>query len=250
MPQQLLTDRYASKIRGVLSCFDRILLTGTLPDICFPEGMTKHLGSKGIRIFDYTKFAEPLRDQIRFNHAEKLASDHGLTIEFLRKPRNVRKEDRIQEILGNTGADVIPDWSISSRPWRPARPSSPGTTRRPARPSSGTRRRQVPALLLLLHRRDARPVLPPRADLGTVPAPVLLQRPQLPGPQARPRYKSIGYQMIDNAFVAINLYWERAQALPRRSFTSHAPAPQARSTGTYVYAPWSPQFPSEQCTGA
>ncbi len=57
MPQQLLTDRYAPKIRGVLSCFDRILLTGTLPDICFAEGMTKHLASKGIRVFDYAKWA-------------------------------------------------------------------------------------------------------------------------------------------------------------------------------------------------
>ena len=34
--------------------------------------------------------------------------------------------------------------------------------------SSWPRYRQVPALLLLLHRRDARPVLPPRADLGAV----------------------------------------------------------------------------------
>ena len=45
----------------------------------------------------------------------------------------------------------------------------------------------MPPLLLLLHRPRARPVLPPRADLGALPAPVLLQRPQPPGPQARPR---------------------------------------------------------------
>ena len=34
MPHALLTDRHAAKIRGVLACFDRIVLNATLPDIC------------------------------------------------------------------------------------------------------------------------------------------------------------------------------------------------------------------------
>jgi hypothetical protein len=48
----MLTERYASKILGVLSCFDRVLITGTLPDICYADAMSNHLRSKGIRIFD------------------------------------------------------------------------------------------------------------------------------------------------------------------------------------------------------
>src|SRR3954469_5720563 len=94
-------ERHAEKIAGVLSCFDRVVLTGTLPDICHAEAATRYLFDHKIRIFDYTQFAEPLRDQIR-NHTEKLAADQGLTIEFLRN-RDVRKEDRIQEILEQRG---------------------------------------------------------------------------------------------------------------------------------------------------
>ncbi len=94
-------ERHSEKIAGVLSCLDRVVITGTLPDICHANAATRYLFNHHIRIFDYTKFAEPFREQIR-NHAEKLASEDGLTIEFLRN-RDVRKEDRIQEILEQRG---------------------------------------------------------------------------------------------------------------------------------------------------
>lgn len=80
---------------------DRVVITGALPDICHAQAATSYLFNHEIRIFDYTKVAEPLRDQVR-SHAEKPASDHGLTIEFLRN-REVREEDRIQEILERRG---------------------------------------------------------------------------------------------------------------------------------------------------
>ena len=76
-------ERHAEKIAGVLSCLDRVVITGTLPDICHAEAATRYLYNHQIRIFDYTQFADPLRDQIR-NHAEKLATENGLSIEFLR----------------------------------------------------------------------------------------------------------------------------------------------------------------------
>jgi hypothetical protein len=96
-----LTERYASKIRGSLSCFDRVVITGTLPDICYADAMSSHLRSKGIRIFDYTQFAEPLRDEIRL-HAERLAQENGLEIEFIRK-KDFRKEERIKKIIAQRG---------------------------------------------------------------------------------------------------------------------------------------------------
>jgi hypothetical protein len=103
MSYELLTDRYATKIRGVLACFDRIVLTATLPDICYPEGMTKHLAGKGIRVFDFSKWAEPLNAEIRSN-AEKVAEESGLTIEYIQKPRSFRKEERIEKILAQRGS--------------------------------------------------------------------------------------------------------------------------------------------------
>jgi hypothetical protein len=37
---ELLTERYADRLAGVLSCFDRIIATGTLPGACYDAGMT------------------------------------------------------------------------------------------------------------------------------------------------------------------------------------------------------------------
>lgn len=98
-----LLVRYAAKLVGVLSCFDRIIITGTIPGWCYPEGMTAYLAAQGIRVFDYARqFAEPLREEIRAN-AERLATEHGLTIEFIRKARAFRKEERIKAILAERG---------------------------------------------------------------------------------------------------------------------------------------------------
>lgn len=97
-----LLERYADRIVGVLSCYDRVVIHGTLPGLCYAEGMTSYLYAQGIRIFDYPRFAEPFRDAIRQN-AERIARENGIEIEFLRKPKSVRKEDRIQEILARRG---------------------------------------------------------------------------------------------------------------------------------------------------
>jgi hypothetical protein len=98
-----IIERYSEQITGVLSCFDRIIITGTLPGICFPEGMSRFLSIKGIRIFDYPKFAEPLRDELRQN-AERIAVENNLQIEFIRSAGSFRKEDRIRDILKTRGS--------------------------------------------------------------------------------------------------------------------------------------------------
>jgi hypothetical protein len=97
-----LTERYADQIAGVVSCYDRIVITGTLAGVCYPEGMAKHLGLQGIRLFDYPRFAEPLRNEIREN-AERLAREQGLEIEFVRSVGAFRKEDRIKVVLAQRG---------------------------------------------------------------------------------------------------------------------------------------------------
>jgi hypothetical protein len=97
----LLTERYADRLHGVLSCYDRIVITGTLPGACYAQGMTSFLKAKGIRIFDYPRFAEPLRNRIREN-AERLALAEGVTIEHIRKS-NVRKEDVVAKVIAQRG---------------------------------------------------------------------------------------------------------------------------------------------------
>jgi hypothetical protein len=95
-------DRHQSIIGGVLGCFDRVVVQGTLPGICYADGMTALLDSKKIRIFDYPRFAEPFRDAIRAD-VDKVASAAGVTIEFIRKIKGFRKEDRIQQIIAERG---------------------------------------------------------------------------------------------------------------------------------------------------
>jgi len=63
--------------------------------------MTSFLFERKIRIFDYSKFAEPFRNRIREN-AGKVAAGAGIEIEFIRK-RNFRKEDRVKELLEKRG---------------------------------------------------------------------------------------------------------------------------------------------------
>ena len=96
-----LLERYQNQISGVLSCWDRVIVRGTLPGLCFADGMTSYLRAHGIRIFDYPRWAEPLRDQLRAN-AQRLAQQHGIEIEFVRKA-SVRKEARVKEVLAKRG---------------------------------------------------------------------------------------------------------------------------------------------------
>jgi hypothetical protein len=98
---KLFTDRHRSKIRGTLSCFDRVVTTGTIPGICYAAGMTSFLNAHGVRIFDYPQWAEPLREEIRVN-AERLAQEQGLEIEFIRR-KDFRKESRIKAIISKRG---------------------------------------------------------------------------------------------------------------------------------------------------
>ena len=72
MELALLTDPHAQQIAGVLSCYDRVIVQGTLPVFCYADGMTAYLSKRGIRIFDFTQFAKPLTDAIQSN-AEELA---------------------------------------------------------------------------------------------------------------------------------------------------------------------------------
>ncbi len=97
-----LIERYADKIQGVISCFDRMVITGIIPGICYSDGMGAHLRSQNIRIFDYPRFAEPLRDEIRQN-AERIAQESGIEVEFIRSKNSFRKEARVQEILAKRG---------------------------------------------------------------------------------------------------------------------------------------------------
>jgi len=101
MTAQMLTERYRERMVGTLSCYDRIVITGTLPGVCYAGGMTSFLYARGVRIFDYTKFAEPLRERIR-TRAQELATAAGVAIEHIAKA-HIRKEDVVAKVRERRG---------------------------------------------------------------------------------------------------------------------------------------------------
>jgi len=71
--------------------------------LCFDGGMTSYLYQHNIKIFDYPDWANALREELR-EHAERIAKENGLEIEFIRKINAFRKDDRIQSIIEKRGA--------------------------------------------------------------------------------------------------------------------------------------------------
>jgi hypothetical protein len=94
-------ERHDERIAGVLSCYDRIIITGTLPGICYAKGMTAFLGANGIRIFDYPQLAAELRDVVREN-AARIAEAAGVSIEHIAKS-HIRKESVVAKVIAHRG---------------------------------------------------------------------------------------------------------------------------------------------------
>jgi hypothetical protein len=102
MGVELLTERYKDQIAGVVCCYDRIIIQGTVPGWCYASGMTDYFYKHEIRIFDYPKWAEPLRHALREN-MERIAADNKIEIEFVRSRKSFRKEDRVKAVLEKRG---------------------------------------------------------------------------------------------------------------------------------------------------
>jgi hypothetical protein len=203
---QSLTERYGDRIAGVLSCYDRVVITGTVPVICYAEGMTRFLYANGIRIFDYPQFAQVLRDRMR-DGAASLAAAAGITIEHIAKS-HIRKEDVVARALEQRGdhsglVHIISAMEAcdSYRPWHD---KASGKTF--VRPDSGK------CLHYYFYFMDA--------ALGLVYLRVPTWSPfrlqfYCNGHSWLARQltaEGIGYAMADNAFVRID-DWQRAQQL-------------------------------------
>jgi len=94
-------NRHSDKIKGIFSCIDRLVIQGTFPEICFPGAITNFFYLHRIKIFDFKKWAAPMRDEINEN-AKQIAQKNSIEIEFIRK-NNFRKEKRIKEIISKRG---------------------------------------------------------------------------------------------------------------------------------------------------
>ena len=98
----MLTEKYANQISGIITCYDRVVIQGVIPEWSYADGMTGYLNGNNIRIFDYAEFSKPLTEKVRAD-AEQIATENDVEIEFIRKTGAFRKEDRIKEIIRETG---------------------------------------------------------------------------------------------------------------------------------------------------
>jgi hypothetical protein len=96
-----LFERYADRIAGVLTCYDRIVMTGTLPGACHAAGMTSFLNAKGLRIFDYPQLCRAVARRLRAN-AEALAASAGITVQYISKA-HIRKEAVVAAVIETRG---------------------------------------------------------------------------------------------------------------------------------------------------
>jgi len=198
--------RYRSKIGGVLGCYDRIVMTGTLLDVAYPEAVQKRLYECHLRCFELGEFAEPLREQVRAN-AEAVAQAAGLTIEYLDR-KGERKEDRIAALLKERGEQpgLIHIFSAMEncrcfKPWRDKQ-------------SGHSRLRVMPGRCLHYYFY----LIDEELGLCFVRVPTWLpfrlqiyfnQHQWLARQLSR---KGIGFRLLDNAFVEIE-DWKRAQRI-------------------------------------
>jgi len=84
-----LIEHHHQQILGVLSCFDRVVIRGTLPSVCHANAMATALDSRGIWLFDYaTKFAQPFRESIRA-HVERVAAHVSIEVEHIKRPKSI-----------------------------------------------------------------------------------------------------------------------------------------------------------------
>ena len=64
--------------------------------------MTAYMKSNNIHIFDYPNFSQPLTERVRLN-AERIVSENGIEMEFIRELHAFLKDDRIRKIISETG---------------------------------------------------------------------------------------------------------------------------------------------------
>jgi hypothetical protein len=96
-----ITARHADSITGSISCFDRLILQGTLNPCGHPSGMTSLLYQRSIRIFDFPQFSKPITEKIRANILS-IAQRNDVPITIVRKHTD-RKENLVAEIISKRG---------------------------------------------------------------------------------------------------------------------------------------------------
>ncbi|MCB9266032.1 MAG: MarR family transcriptional regulator [Lewinellaceae bacterium] len=102
MKNEFLT-KYQGQIQGTLSCYDRVVIRGTLHSVSHAGAMTNLLYRKNYLLKDYSKLVNPLRNKLH-QIAKQISQQEQVPIEVIRKSREVRKEDLVAKHLQERGS--------------------------------------------------------------------------------------------------------------------------------------------------
>ncbi len=100
---QEFLSRYADKIIGVLSGFDRLVLRGTLRQLAYPEGLDRFLRYQHVLLKHFGSWAERLTEQVR-TASEQVASTAHRPVIYLASSQ-VSKEQLAEKILREQPVD-------------------------------------------------------------------------------------------------------------------------------------------------
>jgi len=101
MKTQTLRERHAQDIKGVIECFDRVVLFGTYKAIGWTGAMEQHLRGRGTTFLEFNKsYANELRLEVA-EHVRTLARAED--IEIRQVNAGERKEALVEEILAVRG---------------------------------------------------------------------------------------------------------------------------------------------------
>ena len=101
MKTQTLVDRYSQDIKGVIECFDRVVLFGTYKAIGWTGAMEQHLRGRGTSFMEFNKV---YANQLRLEVADPVRTlARAEDIEIRQVNPGERKEAMVEEILAVRG---------------------------------------------------------------------------------------------------------------------------------------------------
>jgi hypothetical protein len=120
--------KFSDDLQGVLSGFDRLLIRGSLRNLCYPEGMMQYLSMASVLLKDFGRHVQGMSERLKAA-SQAQAARLGRKILYLASGQ-VRKEDVAREVAEREGITsglicvlscVEPCWSFSVRRNREAK---------------------------------------------------------------------------------------------------------------------------------
>ena len=101
MKTRTLVEEHAKHIKGVLECYDRVLLAGTYQAIGWPEAMGSYLGANGILLLEFAeKKAKEWTEEVNAK-VRRVAREEGLVVRQVKSGE--RKEELVARLLEKRG---------------------------------------------------------------------------------------------------------------------------------------------------